>query len=108
MTDKISIQVSNDWSRADTTSSTEMNSMPTINSRYKYLEQIVLVLKRLSEGYDASKIANDYFENDVHLVSTWIEFAKDIGLIHSSDNNKLTEKGKRWKQDIEDSFWNRL
>jgi hypothetical protein len=97
--------MSNDLPRADTASSKVINGLPIIHSEYKYLEQIVLVLKRLSEGHDASKIANDYFENDLHLVSTWIEFAKDIGLIDNRNNNKLTEKGKKWKQDIEDSFW---
>jgi hypothetical protein len=73
--------------------------------RYKYLEEVFLVLKRLSEGHEASKIASDYFENDLNLVLRWTEFASDLGLIDSSNDNRLTEKGKKWQKDIGDSFW---
>jgi hypothetical protein len=73
--------------------------------KYKYLEEVVLVLKRLSEGHQASKIASDYFENDLNLVLRWIEFANDIGLIDRSNNNSLTKKGRKWQKEIGSSFW---
>ena len=78
---------------------------PINRHRYKYLEEVVLVLKRLSEGHEASKIASEYFENDLNLVFRWIEFANDIGLIDNTNNNRLTEKGKKWQKDIGNSFW---
>ena len=81
------------------------NYLPINHSRYRYLEEVVLVLKRLSEGHQASKIGSEYFDNDLSTVLMWIEFANDIGLIDSNNNNKLTEKGKKWQKDIGDSFW---
>src|ERR671919_694972 len=89
----------------DAISGAKMDFKPFIHHRYKHLEEVVLVLKRLSEGYEASKIASDYFENDLNLVLRWIEFANNIGLIDSSNNNSLTEKGKKWQKDIGNSFW---
>jgi hypothetical protein len=89
------------------TSDARTNFMPAIHHRYKYLEEVVLVLKLLSEGYEASKIASEYFEDDLNPVFRWIEFTTDIGLIDSNNNNRLTDKGKKWQKDIGNSFWGR-
>jgi hypothetical protein len=69
------------------------------------MEQVIYVVKCLSEGQDKAQIIGA-FEDDEQLVSIWIQLAKELAWLESqnqpygyvADSNKwvVSDKGMSW------------
>jgi predicted transcriptional regulator len=65
---------------------------------FSALTQAILILKCLSDGQNKHQIIYGKFNGDMQLVSTWIDFLKEMSWLKESTAGQLeiTKEGKTW------------